>query len=74
MGFLVVGRKIGEGLKLKVEDVEIELFISDINGKRCDLAINAPMVVTIERQKRHIDQMKGKRHANHHRKRRAEET
>ena len=54
MGWLCMERKIGERIVLKVEDVEIEIMVSDIHRKRAHFAIKAPKIVQIIRKKRHI--------------------
>lgn len=55
MGYLVIGRKLGE--RIKIGD-DIEIMISDINDGKVDLAIDAPRNLKIIKVPTHIAEQK----------------
>lgn len=55
MGYLVIGRKLGERIKI---GADIEIMISDINDGKVDVAVDAPRNLKIIKIPTHIEEQK----------------
>lgn len=53
MGYLVIGRKLGERIKI---GGDIEIMISDINDGKVDVAVDAPRNLKIIKMPTHIEE------------------
>jgi carbon storage regulator CsrA len=56
MGFLVISRKLCEGIQITDGRTEIEIRISDINKGVVDVAIDAPREFDINRVPRQMEE------------------
>lgn len=55
MGYLVIGRKLGERIKI---GADIEIIISDIYDGKVDIGVDAPRNLKIIKMPTHVEEQK----------------